>query len=162
MSKPNIRIGYGYDVHRLAPNYDLWLGGIKVPHDLGAVGHSDADVLLHVICDALLGSIALKDIGFHFPDTDPKYKGIDSKKLLKEVMRLVRNKGFEVINIDSTICLQAPKIKPYIDEIRAKIAEVADVLMEDISVKATTTEKLGFVGEEKGISAHAVVLVYKV
>lgn len=162
MTKPNTRIGYGYDVHQLAPGYDLCLGGIKIPHEVGSVGHSDADVLLHVICDALLGALALKDIGYHFPDTDPKYKGIDSKKLLKEVMLKVRQEGYDIVNIDSTVCLQRPKIKPHIDAMREKIAEVIDAPVEDVSVKATTTEKLGFVGKEEGISAHAVVLIYKV
>ncbi len=155
------RIGYGYDVHRLEEGYDLWLGGIKVPHEVGAVGHSDADVLLHVICDAILGAAALRDIGFHFPDTDPAYKGIDSKKLLARTMEILRESGHELGNIDATICLQRPKIQKYIPEMTACIAEVAGVEGSQISVKATTTEKLGFVGKENGISAHAVVLVYK-
>lgn len=154
------RIGYGYDVHQLAEGYDLWLGGIKVPHTTGAVGHSDADVLLHVICDAILGAATMRDIGFHFPDTDPAYKGIDSKKLLARTMEIVREAGYELGNIDATICLQRPKIQPYIPEMMETIAKVCGVEVAQVSVKATTTEKLGFVGEEKGISAHAVALIH--
>ena len=156
-----IRVGTGYDVHQLAEGYDLWLGGIKVEHTKGAVGHSDADVLLHVICDALLGAANMRDIGFHFPDTDPAYKGIDSKKLLAEVMILIRNEGFEVGNVDSVICLQKPKVGHLIPEMQQCIAEVMQVDVSDVSVKATTTEKLGFVGKEEGISAHATVLIIK-
>ena len=155
------RIGFGYDVHRLAEGYDLWIGGIKVPFALGAVGHSDADVLIHVICDALLGAANLRDIGYHFPDTDPQYKGIDSKKLLKNVMALLREKNFEIGNIDSTICLQLPKINPYIEEMQRCLSEVMSIPLEDISIKATTTEKLGFVGRGEGISAYAVALINK-
>ncbi len=162
MKKPNIRIGYGYDVHQLKEGYDLWLGGIKVEHDKGAVGHSDADVIIHVICDALLGAANMRDIGFHFPDTDPKYKGIDSKKLLVEVMSLIRNNHYEVGNIDVTLCAQRPKVNPYIPQMMTVLSEVMDVAEEDISIKATTTEKLGFVGTEQGIAAHAVALIYKV
>lgn len=154
------RIGYGYDVHQLAEGYDLYLGGIKVPHNTGAVGHSDADVLLHVICDAILGAAAMRDIGFHFPDTDPAYKGIDSKKLLLRTMEIIRDAGYELGNVDATICLQRPKIQPYIPEMMKTIAEVCGVELAQVSVKATTTEKLGFVGEEKGISAHAVALIH--
>ena len=156
------RTGFGYDVHQLAKGYDLWLGGIKIPHLVGAVGHSDADVLLHAICDALLGAVALGDIGSHFPDTDPKYKGIDSKILLKEVVDLVANKGYSIGNLDATIALQQPKIRPYIDEIRASIASICKIELDCVSVKATTTEKLGFVGKEEGISAYATVLVFSV
>ncbi|MFY0599872.1 MAG: 2-C-methyl-D-erythritol 2,4-cyclodiphosphate synthase [Cyclobacteriaceae bacterium] len=159
--KPNIRVGYGYDVHALAEGVDFWLGGIKVPHTHGAYGHSDADVLIHVICDALLGAANMRDIGFHFSDKDPKYKGIDSKILLKEVVRLIGEKGFGIVNVDSTVCLQQPKIGPYIEEMRIKLAEVMGLDLEDVSVKATTTEKLGFVGKEEGVAAHAVVLIYK-
>jgi len=155
----NIRTGFGYDVHRLEEGYDLWLGGIKVPHSKGAVGHSDADVLIHVICDALLGAANLRDIGFHFPDTDPAYKGIDSKKLLKEVMALIRGKGYEVGNIDSTICLQLPKVNPYVPEMKKCLASVMGIEEDAISIKATTTEKLGFVGTEHGIAAFASVLI---
>lgn len=153
------RIGYGYDVHRLAEGYSFWLGGVEVEHHLGAVGHSDADVLLHTICDALLGAANLRDIGFHFPDTSAAYKGIDSKILLKEVMRLVREKGYELGNVDATICLQQPKVNPYVPMMKKAIAACMGVDESQISIKATTTEGLGFVGEEKGVSAHAVVLI---
>jgi len=155
------RTGFGYDVHQLEKGYDLWIGGLKIPFEKGAVGHSDADVLLHSICDALLGSLALGDIGSHFPDTDPAYKGIDSKILLKEVVELVSSKGYRIGNIDATIALQLPKLRPYIDDMRSCIAEICKVEMDQVGVKATTTEKLGFVGEGKGISAYASVLVYK-
>lgn len=156
-----IRVGTGYDVHQLAEGYDLWLGGIKVDHVKGSVGHSDADVLLHVICDALLGAVNMRDIGYHFPDTDPKYKGIDSKKLLAEVMDLIRSKGYEVGNVDSVICLQKPKVSHHIPEMQSCVAKVMRIDKDQISIKATTTEKLGFVGKEEGISAHATVLVTK-
>ena len=156
------RIGFGYDVHQLVEGYDFWLGGIKIPHSVGAKGHSDADVLIHVICDALLGAANLRDIGFHFPDTDPQYKGIDSKKLLREVVALLRSKNYEIGNIDSTICLQKPKINPHIGNMQQCLAAEMNISIEDISIKATTTEKLGFVGREEGISAYAVVLIYKV
>lgn len=155
------RIGYGYDVHQLKEGYEFWLGGIKLDWEKGAVGHSDADVLLHVICDALLGAANLRDIGFHFPDTDPKYKGVDSKILLKEVIALVRSKGYKLGNIDATICLQQPKINPHIEKMQACIADVLQVDVDLVSIKATTTEKLGFVGTGEGISAHAVVLIEK-
>ena len=156
-----IRVGYGYDVHQLAAGEEFWLGGIKVPHTHGAVGHSDADVLIHVICDALLGAANLRDIGYHFSDQDPKFKGIDSKILLREVMELIREKGYEVGNIDSTICLQQPKINPHIPTMKACLSEVIGIPEEDISIKATTTEKLGFVGKMEGVSAHAIVLIQK-
>jgi len=155
------RIGYGYDVHQLAEGEEFWLGGIKLDYHKGAVGHSDADVLIHVICDALLGATNQRDIGFHFPDTDPKYKGIDSKKLLVETMALIRKNGYEVGNIDATISLQQPKIKPVIPEMIKCLSEVMEINADDLSIKATTTEKLGFVGREEGVDAHAVVLVYK-
>lgn len=155
------RTGFGFDVHRLAEGYDLWLGGIKIQHSLGAVGHSDADVLLHSICDALLGAAALGDIGVHFPDTDDKYKGIDSKLLLKEVVGLIKDKGYIIGNIDSTIALQHPKLRPYIDEMRSIIAHICNIEMDSVSVKATTTEKLGFVGKEDGVSAYASVLIFR-
>ncbi len=154
-----IRVGFGYDVHQLAEGKEFWLGGILVPHSHGAVGHSDADVLIHVICDALLGAANLRDIGFHFPDTSVDYKGIDSKILLRNVLKLVRNKGYEVGNIDSTICLQRPKINPHIPEMKQVLAEVMGIPSDDISIKATTTEKLGFVGREEGVSAYATVLI---
>lgn len=156
-----IRTGFGYDVHQLKENLDFWLGGIKIPHTHGALGHSDADVLIHVICDALLGAANLRDIGYHFPDTDPKYKGVDSKVLLKEVMRLLREQNYEISNIDSTICLQEPKINPHIPAMKTCLAEVMEIPEEDISIKATTTEKLGFVGKKEGIAAYASVLIYR-
>lgn len=159
--KPNIRIGYGYDVHQLQEGKPFWLGGIQVEHTSGAVGHSDADVLIHVICDALLGAANLRDIGYHFSDKDPQYKGIDSKILLKDVLSLIAKKGFSIGNIDCTICLQQPKVNPYIPEMKKCLAEVLNLQEADISIKATTTEKLGFVGKEEGVSAHAVVLIYK-
>ena len=156
-----IRTGFGYDVHQLQEGYDFWLGGIKIEHTKGAVGHSDADVLIHVICDALLGAANLRDIGFHFADTDPKYKGIDSKILLKEVVKLIHDKGYEIGNIDSTICLQQPKINPHIPAMKECLAKVMGVEDEDVSIKATTTEKLGFVGKEEGVAAFASVLIIK-
>jgi 2-C-methyl-D-erythritol 2,4-cyclodiphosphate synthase len=156
------RIGFGYDVHQLREGYDFWLGGIKVPHEKGAVGHSDADVLIHVICDALLGAANLRDIGYHFSDKDPKYKGIDSKILLDEVMKLIREHGYEVGNLDTTICLQLPKVNPHIPAMKACLSEVMNVSEEDLSIKATTTENLGFVGREEGISAYCTALIYKV
>lgn len=158
--KPNIRIGYGYDVHALARGVDFWLGGIRVPHTHGAYGHSDADVLIHVICDALLGAANLRDIGFHFSDKDPQYKGIDSKILLRRVVGLLEEAGFGIVNIDATVCLQQPKISPYVEQMKEKLAEVMGIPPEDVSVKATTTEKLGFVGKEEGVAAHAVALIY--
>ncbi len=154
-----MRIGYGYDVHQLKAGEEFWLGGIKIEHSHGAVGHSDADVLIHVICDALLGAANLRDIGFHFSDTDPQYKGIDSKILLRNTLQLIRKKGYEVGNIDTTICLQVPKINPHIPAMKKCLAEVMEISEEDISIKATTTEQLGFVGKKEGISAHAVVLI---
>jgi 2-C-methyl-D-erythritol 2,4-cyclodiphosphate synthase len=153
------RIGYGYDVHQLKEGCEFWLGGIKLDWNKGAVGHSDADVLIHTICDALLGAANLRDIGFHFPDTDPKYKGVDSKLLLKEVIALVRKKGYQIGNIDATICLQQPKINPHIPAMQLCMANVLEVDVDLISIKATTTEQLGFVGKGEGISAHAVVLI---
>lgn len=155
----SLRIGYGYDVHQLAEGEDLVIGGLTIPHEKGSVGHSDADVLLHVICDALLGALALGDIGTHFPDTDPAYKGIDSKILLKDTWALVQARGYQLANVDSTVCLQRPKLKPHIPEMRACIAGILGVDMDRIGIKATTTEKLGFVGLEEGVSAHAVVLL---
>ena len=157
----SLRIGYGYDVHQLAEGEDLIVGGIHLPYHLGSVGHSDADVLLHVICDALLGALALGDIGTHFPDTDPAYKGIDSKVLLKRTYELVKQEGWALANVDSTVCLQLPKLKPHIPTMQAIVAELLDVEPNQIGIKATTTERLGFVGEQKGISAHAVVLLAK-
>jgi len=156
-----IRVGMGFDVHQLKAGEDFWLGGIKVDHTKGAVGHSDADVLIHTICDALLGAANLRDIGFHFADTDAKYKGIDSKILLKDVVKLIKDKGYAIGNIDSTICLQQPKINPHIPEMKRVLAEVMQIDVEDLSIKATTTERLGFVGREDGVSAYAVVLIQK-
>jgi 2-C-methyl-D-erythritol 2,4-cyclodiphosphate synthase len=157
----NLRIGYGYDVHRLEVGEEFWIGGILVPHSKGAVGHSDADVLLHAVCDALLGALALGDIGLHFPDTDPTYKGIDSKKLLARTWSLIEEKGWTLVNLDTTICLQSPKLAPHIQSMRSCIAEIIGSDIDSVSVKATTTEKLGFVGTEAGISAHAVVMLKK-
>lgn len=157
----NFRIGFGYDVHQLSEGYDLILGGINIPYTKGSVGHSDADVLIHVICDALLGAANLRDIGYHFPDTDPKYKNIDSKKLLIQVVNLLHEKGYSVGNIDSTVCLQEPKIKSHIPDMIKCLSETMKIEEENISVKATTTERMGFTGREEGIEAYAVVLIYK-
>lgn len=157
-----IRVGFGYDVHQLKEREEFWLGGIKIEHEKGAVGHSDADVLIHVICDALLGAANKRDIGYHFSDTDPKFKGIDSKILLKEVLSILMQDGWSIGNIDSTICLQQPKINTYIPAMTTCLAEVMDISEEDLSIKATTTENLGFVGRKEGISAYAVVLISKV
>ena len=157
----DFRVGFGYDVHQLGPGEEFWLGGILVPHEKGSIGHSDADVLLHVICDALLGAADMRDIGYHFPDTDPQYKGIDSKKLLAGVVKLIRDAGWKLGNIDSTICLQRPKIKPIIPEMKQVIAEVMEVEEGRVSIKATTTEKLGFVGREEGVSAYCVCLIHR-
>lgn len=154
-----MRIGFGYDVHRFAENRDLWLGGIKIPHSKGLMGHSDADVLIHAICDALLGAAALGDIGKHFPDTDPRYKGIDSKILLTETARLITNAGYKIMNIDSTIAMQAPKIASYIEQMRITLSNLLQIEAGQVSVKATTTEKLGFEGREEGVSTYAVVLL---
>ncbi|RPG81065.1 MAG: 2-C-methyl-D-erythritol 2,4-cyclodiphosphate synthase [Crocinitomicaceae bacterium TMED114] len=159
MPVPDLRIGHGYDVHQLASGEEFWLGGIRIPAEVGAVGHSDADVLLHVICDALFGARAMGDIGAHFPDTDPDYKGIDSKILLRETVAKVCTEGWEVVNVDATICLQAPKLRPHIDKMRACIADLLGIPVDRVGVKATTTERLGFVGTGEGISAHAVVLL---
>ncbi len=157
----DIRVGFGFDVHQLKADYDLWLGGVKVPHEVGAVGHSDADVLLHVICDALLGATNKRDIGFHFPDTDPAYKGADSKVLLRDVVKLLHADGWRIGNIDTTICAQRPKLSPYIESMKQSIADVCGIEIDRVSVKATTTEKLGYVGREEGVSAYAVVLVQR-
>lgn len=156
-----IRVGFGFDVHQLKEGEDFWLGGIKIPHTKGAVGHSDADVLIHTICDALLGAANLRDIGFHFPPTDNKYKGIDSKILLKEVVELVLSKGYQIGNVDATIALERPKINPFIPEMKSVLAQLLQVDDDDVSIKATTTEKLGFEGREEGVSAYAVVLIQK-
>ncbi len=153
------RVGFGYDVHRLVAGYELWIGGIKLQHEVGLEGHSDADVALHAISDALLGAAALGDIGHHFPPTDMKYKGADSKVLLAEVCQLVRKSGYELGNIDLTITAERPKIKPHIPQMRAVMAQVMQINEGQISIKATTTERLGFTGREEGMSAYAVALI---
>ena len=158
----SFRVGFGFDVHQLKVGLDFWLGGIIVPHTKGGLGHSDADVLIHTICDALLGAANLGDIGKHFPDTAAEYKGIDSKILLKEVMVLIRNKGYEIGNIDTTICLQTPKIESYIPEMKKVLAICMNIDVDQVSIKATTTEKLSFVGREEGVSAYATVLITKI
>lgn len=155
----NFRIGFGYDVHRLEEGIPFWLGGVEIPHSKGAVGHSDADVLIHAICDAMLGAAALGDIGSHFPDTDQSYKGIASTILLQRSMELLRSQGYEIGNIDSTICLQTPKVRPYIDRMREQIARHLNIEVNQVSVKATTEEGLGFTGREEGVSAYASVLI---
>jgi 2-C-methyl-D-erythritol 2,4-cyclodiphosphate synthase len=155
-----IRTGFGYDVHRLVADRALYLGGVRLPHTLGLLGHSDADVLIHAICDALLGAANLRDIGFQFPDTDAEYKDIDSKILLSKTMKLLREKGYELGNIDATVCAEKPKINQYIDQMKICLAEVMKVSVADISLKATSSEKMGFVGREEGIAAYAVVLIY--
>ena len=156
-----IKTGIGIDVHRLEAGHDFWLGGIKIEHEKGCVAHSDGDVLIHAICDALLGAAGMGDIGLHFPDTSPAYKGIDSKLLLQKTVDLLNNKGYAISNVDSVICLQRPKIRPLIVDMQHCLAEIMGLEMEDISIKATTTEQLGFEGREEGVSAYATVLLYK-
>ena len=158
----NYRIGFGYDVHRLLDGKPLWLGGVRIQHYRGSIGHSDADVLLHAICDALLGAAALGDIGTHFPDTDPAYKGISSSILLRKTGELLHSKGYGIGNIDTTVCLETPKIKPYVPEMKAIIASTLGIGEDQVSVKATTEEKLGFTGREEGVSAYAVALIHTV
>lgn len=153
------RIGQGYDVHRLVEGRELWLCGIRLDHTLGLLGHSDADVAIHALCDAILGTLTLGDIGYHFPDTDPAYKGADSKILLSRVCEMMRSRGYEIGNVDITICAERPKMRPHIDDMRRSLARVMECAVEDVSVKATTTERLGFTGREEGISAMAVVLL---
>ncbi len=153
------RIGQGTDFHKLVEGREFWLGGVLIPHTKGALGHSDADVLLHAICDALLGALSMGDIGLHFPDTDAQYKGIDSKILLQKTYELIRRKGYAVVNIDSTLLLQAPKIRKYVDDMRRTIADILNVRMDDVSIKATTTEELSFIGREEGVVATANVLL---
>ncbi|HCQ29761.1 MAG TPA: 2-C-methyl-D-erythritol 2,4-cyclodiphosphate synthase [Flavobacteriales bacterium] len=155
------RVGFGFDVHKLETGKDFWLGGIKIEHTKGAVGHSDADVLIHAICDALLGAANLRDIGYHFPPSDDSFKGIDSKILLKKVVELLHNKYYSIGNIDATIALQKPKINPYIPEMKSVLCKVMNIDEDDLSIKATTTEKLGFEGREEGVSAYATVLIFK-
>ncbi len=155
----NLRIGFGVDVHRLAETHELFVGGKKIESDLGAVGHSDADVLLHAICDALLGALNLRDIGFHFSDTDPQYKGIDSKILLKNVFQLIKERGYSVVNIDSTVILEKPKLNPHIPEMQQIIAEILETEVDVISIKATTHERVDSFGERKAVKAYAVCLI---
>jgi len=154
-----MRIGFGFDVHQLVENIPFTLGGIAISHHKGAAGHSDADALIHAICDALLGASNLGDIGTHFPDTDPSLKGIDSKILLKKVMELIAQKGYRIVNIDTVVCLQQPKLRPYIPQMQETLARVMDIPTDNISIKATTTEKLGFTGREEGVAAYATVLL---
>jgi 2-C-methyl-D-erythritol 2,4-cyclodiphosphate synthase len=156
-----IRVGFGYDVHQLKEGRELWLGGVHIPHAIGALGHSDADVLLHAICDALLGAAGLRDIGFHFPDTSADFKNIDSKILLRQTVSLVNEKGWSIGNIDATLCLEKPKIMPHIDAMKASIAACTGLEIDDISIKATTSEKMGFVGRGEGVNAYAVALLQK-
>ena len=157
-----IKVGFGYDVHQLRKGEDFWLGGVKIEHTKGLKGHSDADVLIHAICDALLGAAGLRDIGYYFSDKDPQYRGIDSKILLTETIKLIKNKGYSISNIDSTVCLQKPKISGYISDIKKILTDIAELEEEDVSIKATTTEKLGFEGREEGVSAYSVILIQKV
>ena len=156
------RIGSGVDFHQLVEGRDLWIGGVKIPHTKGALGHSDADVLLHAICDAMLGALCLGDIGVHFPDTDATYKNIDSKILLEKSYGLIRSKGYKIINIDTTLCLQEPKIKPYVLQMQQVIASILQLTIDEVSIKATTTEKMGFVGREEGLIAYATILLCKI
>lgn len=157
MSK--IRVGFGYDVHRLVEGRELWLGGIKLEHTMGLLGHSDADVLIHALCDALLGAANMRDIGYHFPDTSNDFKGIDSKILLKDTMALIATKGYRLGNADITVAAERPKLNPHIEEMKACLAGVMQCDVDDISIKATTTEKLGFTGRQEGIAAYATALI---
>lgn len=157
----NIRVGFGYDVHRLVEGRELWLGGIRLKHELGLLGHSDADVLIHAICDALLGAANMRDIGYHFPDTAKETLGIDSKILLKKTVGLIGEKGYRLVNLDATVCAERPKINPHVEEMKKCLAGIIDTDEDNISIKATTTEKLGFTGREEGISAYAVVLIVR-
>ena len=156
-----IRVGYGYDVHRLAENRAFWMGGVKIDHHVGLLGHSDADVLIHAICDAVLGAANMRDIGFHFPDTDPKYKGADSKVLLQRTIELIATKGYRVGNVDCTICAERPKLNPHVEAMRKCLAPLMQVDEDAISIKATTSERMGFVGREEGIAAYCVALIEK-
>lgn len=156
-----VRVGFGFDVHQLKEGKELWLGGIKIFHTKGAVGHSDADVLIHAICDALLGAAGLRDIGFHFPDTSSKFKGIDSKILLERVTQLLKKEGYSIGNIDCTLVLEQPKINPHIDEMKKTLSAILNVEVNDIGIKATTNEKMGYVGREEGVCAYAVALIQK-
>lgn len=154
-----MRIGYGFDVHRLVEDRELWIGGVKIEHDKGLLGHSDADVAIHALCDALLGAAALRDIGYHFPDSDPQYKCIDSRKLLREVMRLLDENGYTLGNCDITICAEQPKMNPHIPAMQQQLAECMQCDPAQVSIKATTTERLGYTGRGEGIAAHAVALI---
>ncbi len=156
-----IKVGFGYDVHVFAENRELWIGGIKIDYQKGLLGHSDADVLIHALCDAILGAAALRDIGFHFPDNSQTYKNIDSKILLAKTMDLLREKGYEFGNADCTVCAEEPKLNPHIPSMQACLANVMNVDADDISIKATTSEKMGFVGRKEGMAAYATVLIYK-
>lgn len=158
----NIRVGFGYDVHSFAPDRELWLGGIKIEHSVGLLGHSDADVLIHALCDALLGAANLRDIGYHFPDTSNDYKNIDSKILLAETMSLIKAKGYEFGNADCTVCAEEPKLKPHIPDMQSCLSNVIGVDEDSISIKATTSEKMGFVGRKEGIAVYATVLICKI
>lgn len=157
-----MRIGFGFDVHQLTEERPLWLGGVLIPAKKGALGHSDADVLLHAICDAILGALALGDIGKHFPDTDNIFKGIDSKILLTKVIDLITQQGYKVGNIDSSLCLEQPKVMPYADKMRETIAAICNITTSDVSIKATTNEKMGYIGRQEGLAAYAVVLLLKI
>lgn len=157
-----MRIGMGYDVHRLTEGRELWLGGVRIEHSMGLLGHSDADVLIHAICDALLGAAAMRDIGYHFPDTSGDFLNIDSKILLKKTAQFIRQQGYEIGNVDATVCAQKPKLSPYIGQMRETLAQVLGISQGDVSIKATTTERLGFTGREEGISAYAVALLEKI
>ncbi len=157
----SIRVGMGFDVHQLVEGRDLWMGGIKIEHSKGLLGHSDADVLLHAVCDALLGAANMRDIGYHFPDTAAETDGIDSKILLRKTIDLIATKGYRLVNIDATICAERPKMNPHIPQMKETMARVIGCDVDDISIKATTTERLGFTGREEGISAYAVVLIEK-
>ena len=156
-----IRVGFGYDVHRLVEGRELWLGGIRLQHEKGLLGHSDADVLIHAICDALLGAANMRDIGYHFPDTAGEFENIDSKILLKKTVGLLAGKGYSVGNVDATVCAERPKLNPHIPEMQRVLSSVIGVDADDVSIKATTTEKLGFTGREEGIAAYATVLIVK-
>jgi 2-C-methyl-D-erythritol 2,4-cyclodiphosphate synthase len=160
-NKMKIRVGMGFDVHQLKEGSDFWLGGIKLPSTKGAVGHSDADVLIHAICDALLGAANLRDIGFHFSNTDARWKGKDSKHFLKEVTKMLSEKGWRIENVDCTICLEAPKVNPHIPEMKKTLAPLMNISEEDVSIKATTNETLGYVGRQEGVNAYAVALIMK-
>lgn len=157
-----IRVGFGYDVHQLVPERELWIGGVRIAHEMGLLGHSDADVLIHAICDALLGAANMRDIGFHFPDKDPQYKNIDSKILLKKTVELIAENGYKVGNVDATVCAERPKLNPHIPAMQQVLSKIMHIDLDEVSIKATTTEKLGFTGREEGIAAYAVVLIEKI